>query len=239
MIRMALSESLFRILPFLYDYTVEFINGDSETFDKDVENIRCLVLLNHTSFFEFFFMPAFTRKFLSHLQSSALNVPVAQETLDNYPPLRFIFKTLAGSQGCVVPVSRKRDSTWNDYLKSGKDNIWFLMPEGRMKRSTGLDKHGKKMTVQGGLADVLKEIPDGKLVVLYSGGLHHVAHPGVWLPRVFKKMHYKLELLDIAELNERFNSKGSFKRYMINLVDFFDKKRDQVCPEMEDLCLRP
>ena len=209
------------------------IKQDVLWFDVEVENIRCLVLLNHTSLFEFFFIPAFTRKLLSHFQASPLNIPIAAETLEEYPHLRHAYKILAGRNGCLVPVSRKRDETWKDYLKSGSRNIWFLMPEGRMKRANGLDKHGKKMTVQGGIADILKDIPEGKIVVVYSGGLHHVAYPGVWFPKPFKKVRYKLELLDIAEINERFNSKGSFKRYMINLVDFFDKKRDEVCPEME------
>ena len=170
------------------------------------------------------------------MQHTSFNFPVASETLENYPALRFLFETLAGKDGCIVPVSRKRDSTWENFLKSGKDNVWFIMPEGRMKRSTGLDKHGQKMTVRGGLADVLKNIPEGKLVVIYSGGLHQVAHPGVWMPSLFKKVQYKLELFDIAELNDRFNSTGSYKRYMINLVDFFDKKRDEICPEMEEAC---
>ena len=36
-----------------------------------------------------------------------------------------------------------------------EDAVVIILPEGRMKRATGLDKKGMPMTVRGGVADIL------------------------------------------------------------------------------------
>ena len=38
------------------------------------------------------------------------------------------------------------------------DVVVVLSPEGRMKRKNGLDKHGRPMTVRGGIGDILDRI---------------------------------------------------------------------------------
>jgi len=238
-LRKIIADSIWYILPWVYKYDVGMVNGDEETLHKEMGDIRCIIILNHTSLFEFLLIPSFSRKLLSHLETRSINVPIAKETLGpkgSSPVLRRLYKLLVGKDGALVPLTRKRDASWREYLNSGSDNVWVMLPEGRMKRENGLDKHGKKMTVRSGLADVLKGIPHGKLLVIYSGGLHHVAYPGKWFPKIFKNLHYKLELFDISELHKKFNLEGNFKRYVINLVDFFDKRRDEVCPGMEESC---
>ena len=58
------------------------------------------------------------------------------------------------------------------------DAMVLILPEGRMKRATGLDSEGKPMTVRGGIADILETIGEGRMLLAYSGGLHHVQAPG-------------------------------------------------------------
>lgn len=67
------------------------------------------------------------------------------------------------------------------------------MPEGRMKRPTGLDKHGQKMTVKRGVVDVLLSMKTGSMFFLYSGGLHHVQAPGQGLPHFSKRSQLVLK----------------------------------------------
>ena len=61
----------------------------------------------------------------------------------------------------------------------------IILPEGRMKRENGLDLHGNPMNVRGGIADILLAMKQGRMLIAYSGGLHHVQFPG-GVPRIFK-----------------------------------------------------
>ena len=52
----------------------------------------------------------------------------------------------------MMTITRKRDESWNRFLDSFDDDAVIMMtPEGRMKRPSGLDKHGDPMTVRGGV----------------------------------------------------------------------------------------
>jgi hypothetical protein len=53
------------------------------------------------------------------------------------------------------------------------------------------------MTVRGGVAEVLQEIGSGKMLVAYSGGLHHIQAPGEW-PRPFRTARIRAEILEIS-----------------------------------------
>ncbi len=75
----------------------------------------------------------------------------------------------------------------------------MILPEGRMMRRNGLDSNGQPMTVRGGIADILDAIPDGRMLLAYSGGLHHVQAPGDGLPRLFRSIRLNLEAVDIAD----------------------------------------
>ena len=46
-----------------------------------------------------------------------------------------------------------------------------------MKRANGMDLEGMPMTIRGGVADLLMAIPGGRMLIAYSGGLHHVQVP--------------------------------------------------------------
>jgi hypothetical protein len=80
-----------------------------------------------------------------------------------------------------------------------------------MKRKDGLDKHGKPMTVKGGVADILEVLSSGKILIAYSGGLHHVQAPGELLPRPFQTIHIAFEQMDLMEYKQKHMANGSFK----------------------------
>jgi len=81
-----------------------------------------------------------------------------------------------------------------------------ILPEGRMKRRTGLDKHGNPMTVRGGVADILQKKQSGTIMFVYSGGLHHIQAPGDKLPGVFKRIKANLEIVSIEDYKRSVES---------------------------------
>src|SRR4029077_15050444 len=95
----------------------------------------------------------------------------------------------------------------------------------------GLDSEGKPMTVRGGIADIVETIGDGRMLLAYSGGLHHVQIPGERWPRLFKTIRLRLELLDIAEYRDQMMEAGGgprgFKRAVVNDLE---RRRDLLCP---------
>ena len=74
------------------------------------------------------------------------------------------------------------------------------------------------MTVRGGIADIVSSIPEGRMLLTYSAGLHHVQTPGQPIPRVFKTLRMRLEAVDIAayrrQLMDRCGPHG-FKKALI------------------------
>lgn len=122
-------------------------------------------------------------------------VPGADITL-NRPLAGFFFR--AFSPG-TIPITRKRDDSWQQFLSQIDANAMVVMtPEGRMMRANGLDKDGKPMTVRGGIADILKQYGQGKFLIIYSGGLHHINLPGSWKVNLFKTIKLSIEYVDIA-----------------------------------------
>lgn len=83
-----------------------------------------------------------------------------------------------------------------------------------MKRPGGLDKFGKKMTVKGGVADILESLNEGGMILCLSGGLHHVQTPGQLLPRLFKTISMNLVYIDIKEYKEKFQALSPRERKM-------------------------
>ncbi len=158
-------------------------------------DIRLVVLLNHTSLFEWLFAGTVPLRFLWSLANHGV-IPVADKTL-NRPIVGPFFRLLGRN---VVSVTRKPDETWEQLLKSADEHgMVLILPEGRMKRATGLDAHGQPLTVRGGVADILRAIPEGRMLMAYSGGLHHIQVPGQKLPNLFKPIYLSIENLDLAE----------------------------------------
>lgn len=188
-------------------------------------NIRLVAFLNHTSLFEPLFLGGVPNSFLWRLARHGV-VPAADKTTGR-PLVGMIFRLVAHD---VVEVSRLRDDTWFAVLKTiDPESMVVIAPEGRMRRANGLDSSGKLMTVRGGISDIIDAIGEGKMVLAYSGGLHHVQIPGR-RPRAFKTIRIRLETLELsgyrAALLAKAGESGLKKAVMADL----DRRRDLLAP---------
>ncbi|TRX56988.1 1-acyl-sn-glycerol-3-phosphate acyltransferase [Thalassomonas sp. M1454] len=168
--------------------------------DDDWKQVKVIIILNHTSLFEPIFLRSIPISLLWQL-SKHLTLPAAQETLKR-PIVGRILKALVPK---CIPISRKYDQSWDDFLDQiTNDSILAIMPEGRMKRINGLDKHGKAMDIKRGVVDILSKVEQGNVLFVYSGGLHHVQAPGNRLPRLFKKIKVNFEIIDLEVYKQSF-----------------------------------
>jgi 1-acyl-sn-glycerol-3-phosphate acyltransferase len=191
--------------------------------------INVALVLNHTSLFEPMYISACPTKFLWEIASRGL-FPGADITMDR-PFAGRLIKLLARD---AVSITRQRDDSWQQFLnKIDRDAMVLMAPEGRMKRPNGLDKNGKAMTVRGGVADVLDRIVQGKMLLVYSGGLHHIQSPGQKFPKLFKTIAVGLEVVDIAEYKQIFLGLKDSKAVRVEIARDLEKRRDRHCPPLE------
>jgi len=185
-----------------------------------------VAFLNHTSLFEPVFLGGVPLSFIWRLAAHGV-VPAADKTTGR-PLVGIIFKFVAHH---VIAITRERDSTWFAVLsKIDPHAMVVIAPEGRMKRANGLDLKGQPMTVRGGIADILLAIKEGRMLVAYSGGLHHVQVPGR-IPNVFKTVRMRLEIVDIAKYIEEMTANGGPDQFKKNVMKDLDARRDFYCPE--------
>ncbi len=205
-----------------YRHRVEWIGGvPADAWDR----LRLISVLNHTSLYEPLLAGAAPNRLLWKLARWGV-LPVAAKTMRRRVGL--LFRMLAHD---VVVVTRKKDHTWQEMLDRIDDrSVVCILPEGRMMRRNGLDANGQPMTVRGGIADILGTVTSGYMLVVYSGGLHHIQAPGELIPRPFRTIRVRLELVDIAayraELLRGFGEEG-FKRAVIADLEH---RRDTLCP---------
>jgi hypothetical protein len=167
----------------------------------DWKDVRLIILLNHTSLFEVLYIGILPTSALRQL-SLRMVLPGADKTM-NRPFVGFLFKLFSPN---VTAVTRKRDDSWHQFLGSIRpDSIAMIAAEGRMKRPNGLDLEGKKMTVKGGVVDVLEIFQGGTMGIAYSGGLHHIQVPGQGWPKLFRRIKMDVEVFDIAEYKAQFS----------------------------------
>jgi hypothetical protein len=189
-------------------------------------HIRLVAFLNHTSLYEPLFTGGCPFHFLFRLARHGV-LPIARKTSDRVVVGRF-FGLVAKH---VISITRERDESWEAVLRGiDPDAMVVLFPEGRMKRANGLDSEGRPMTVRGGIADILDSIGEGRMLVAYSGGLHHVQVPGQRFPRLWKRIRMNLEVLDLDTYRrERMAVAGpeGFKRAVIADLE---RRRDLYCP---------
>jgi hypothetical protein len=216
---------LLRLLawPF-YRSTVRWVG---EPVPRPWEGLRVVCLLHHTSLFEWLYILAVPVGFLWRVAEHGV-VPAAEKTV-NRPIVGWFFRSIAAH---VVSISRERDHTWRTVLsRIDPDSMVLILPEGRMMRSNGLDSRGQPMTVRGGIADILEAIPAGRMLLAYSGGLHHVQAPGEGLPHPFRRIWLNLETVEIAAYREARRLEGGsdagFKR---TVVADLERRRDLHCP---------
>jgi hypothetical protein len=188
--------------------------------------VRLAAILNHTSLYEALFAGGCPTHFLWRLARHGV-VPVAQKTTDRAVVGRFYGMVAAR----VVPITRERDESWSEVLRQiDPDAMVIILPEGRMKRANGLDSEGKPMTVRGGIADILETMGEGRMLIAYSGGLHHVQVPGERFPRLFRPIRMRLEVVDMAAYRAARLEEGGVKGFRRAVVKDLERRRDLYCP---------
>jgi 1-acyl-sn-glycerol-3-phosphate acyltransferase len=192
---------------------------------------RVVAILNHTSLYEWLFAGGCPNHFLWRMARHGV-VPIASKTSQRALVGRFY--GLVASR--VISISRERDETWNEVLRQiDPDAMVALLPEGRMKRANGLDSEGKPMTVRGGIADILEAVGEGRMLIAYSGGLHHIQVPGQGLPKLFKTVRMNLEVVDIAVYNvaRLEEARGDWRLFKRVVATDLERRRDLYCPVEE------
>jgi len=201
--------------------------GDIEPYDWG--NLRVIAILNHTSLYEPVMVGFATWGLLWRISRHGV-LPVAEKTMKRR--IGLFFKFLVRH---VVVITRQRDQTWNSVLNKVDDRaVVIILPEGRMKRRDGLDSTGRPMTVRGGIADILEVLDDGRMLLLYSGGLHHIQIPGQHIPKFFKTVRLGMELVEVQDYKAGVMATaeaGDFRRAVINDLT---ARRDLHCPALED-----
>jgi hypothetical protein len=189
-------------------------------------HLRIVAILNHTSLYEPIFAGGAPYRFLRRMAEHGV-IPVAQKTLSR-PIVGRFFRQLAPH---VVALSRQRDHTWCEVLASVDDpkKLVALLPEGRMKRASGLDSEGRPMTVRAGIADLILSVPEGRMLLAYSEGLHHVQVPGQRLPRVFTTVRMRLETLDIAAYRRELLERAGERGFHAAVIEDLTRRRDLYC----------
>ncbi|MGZ5443458.1 MAG: 1-acyl-sn-glycerol-3-phosphate acyltransferase [Thermoanaerobaculia bacterium] len=189
-------------------------------------DVRLVAFLNHTSLFEPVFLGSVPARFIWRLAAHGV-VPAADKTTDR-PLVGIVFRFVAHH---VIAITRQRDDTWFQVLqKIDPKSMVVIAPEGRMKRENGLDLNGRPMSVRGGIADILSAVKEGRMLIAYSGGLHHVQVPGKF-PRIFKTVRLRVENLDIAEYIADINRRGGEEEFKKNVMKDLDWRRDRYAPE--------
>jgi hypothetical protein len=189
-----------------------------------------VAILNHTSLYEALFAGICPNHFLWRMARHGV-VPIARKTADRALVGRFY--GLVAQR--VISITRERDESWREVLRTiDPDAMVMILPEGRMKRASGLDSEGKPMTVRGGIADILETIGDGRMLLAYSGGLHHVQMPGERFPRLFKTIRMRLEVVDIGSYREaRMAEAGRERGFKRAVAEDLERRRDTYCPPEE------
>lgn len=190
---------------------------------------RLIVLLNHTSLFEPIYLSVLPAALLWKIAKKGV-LPGADITMSR-PIVGWLFRLVSSN---TVPISRRRDKTWSAFLERIKqDSVILIAAEGRMKRPNGLDKNGNPMTVRGGVSDLLEKVDDGKLVIAYSGGLHHVMNPDQNFPRLFKRIKLTVEILDVEHYKSRLGYGDDSRAFRLAVVRDLERRRHLYCPVVE------
>lgn len=189
-------------------------------------NLRLLLILNHTSLYEPLFAGWVPNRFLKNVARNGL-VPIADKTF-NRPMVGRFFRIIANN---VISISRLRDISWDRFIdRIRSDSLVIMLPEGRMKRKNGLDANGNPMTIRGGVADLLEAIPGGRMLIAYSGGLHHVQIPNQLIPRLFKTLQMRVESLDISHYRKMLCHNCDPLNFKQAVVADLEKRLSINCP---------
>lgn len=228
---------VFVILMMLRGISRLFFKNESEWVgdvpDDPWQPYRLVAIMNHTSLYEFLFAGQTPARFLWRMAAHA-TIPIAKITIDR-PIVGLMWRVVAAN---IVPVTRERDGTWQQVLGSVDDqeSMIIILPEGRMKRAGGLDKKGRPMSTRGGIADLIRGLPDdANFLVAYSQGLHHIQIPGQKIPNLFQPVRMRFESLPLKSYRESL-SDGLNLEDEKDLITFrrrvmrdLDERRDRYC----------
>jgi len=196
----------------------------TETPDQVWDKARLIIFLNHTSLYEPLFSQCIPTKTLWRL-AGHFNIPGADVTLDR-PIVGLFWKLMIPK---ISKITRKKDESWTNYLQTiNPDSIIMIAPEGRMKRPNGLDKNGQKMTVRGGVADIIQGLESGGLIICLSGGLHHVQAPGQFFPNHFREIKMNFAYFDIPDYKSKFS--GTPKEIKLQIIQDLQNRLEKDCP---------
>ena len=189
------------------------------------DDTRIVAILNHTSLYEPLIAGYASTKLLWSFARNGV-LPVAEKTMKR--KIGLFFRSFVRH---TVTVTRQRDSTWDEVLNriDGKALV-LILPEGRMKRRTGFDSKGRAMTIRAGIADILEALPDGRMLMVYSGGLHHIQAPGELLARPFKTSLCRFEMIDIARYKLELAEKYPDLDFRGAVIRDLTQRRDAYCP---------
>ena len=191
------------------------------------DDLRMVVILNHTSLYEWLLAGFASWSLLWQFASHGV-LPVAEKTIKR-TWVGLFFRSLVRHP---VVITRQRDHTWEDVLRRIDDPkaIAVILPEGRMKRRNGLDAYGREMTVRGGIADILAAIPSGRMLIVYSGGLHHIQAPGELVPRILRVVRIRKEVLDIPGYVAALGGSEDYDTFKKAVITDLEHRRDAICP---------
>lgn len=200
----------------------EWITPEPENYAKGT---KMIAILNHTSLYEPLIAGYAQYRLLWKFARHGV-LPVAEKTMKRR--IGLFFRLLVRYP---IVVTRQRDQTWYNVLaKADSKAITIILPEGRMKRANGLDSEGREMTVRGGIADIIEALPDGRILVVYSGGLHHIQVPGELLPTPFKTIRCRMEMIDIPTYKEDLQRNYPDLKFRNAVVADLTRRRDEYCP---------
>lgn len=207
-----------------FDFRVRWIGEEP---DDPWSDVRLVVVLHHTSLFEPVFVGITPPRFLWRLAREGV-VPMARKTWQR-PLTGRVLRALVRRP---VSVTRERDHTWDAFIRQAEasDGLVVIFPEGRMMRPSGLDSAGEPMTVRGGITDLLRSIPRGRMLLVYSGGLHHVQAPGETVPRLFRTLSLSLEAEEIGAFRHRLLRSAGEEGFKGAVIQELTRRRDLHCP---------
>jgi len=196
-------------------------------YPPDWDQIKCIGVLNHTSLFEPLLVGIYPFRQLwraaKHMVAPAADITMNRKFVG-------LFFSLLGQH--VIPISRKRDHSWNKFLdKISPESLVVILPEGRMMRNDGRDKNGKMMDIRPGIADILIKMTSGHFMIMTSGGLHHVQRPGQLVPRIFKTIQIVAEIHNISELTDQISlrmtteTKAGEMNFKKTLLEFLESRK--------------
>jgi hypothetical protein len=198
--------------------------------ERPWRHLRVVAFLNHTSLFEPLYAGGCPPHFLFRLARHGV-LPIARKTSDRVVVGRF-FNLVAKH---VISITRERDESWEAVLRRiDPDAMVVILPEGRMKRANGLDSEGRPMTVRGGIADILDSIGEGRMLLAYSGGLHHVQVPGERWPRLWKTIRMNLEVVDLGAYHREMMAVAGPEGFKRAVIADLERRRDRNCPPPEN-----